>query len=190
MTKLASPAPELQSEADRRRHRRIDVTLRGRYMRADHKEFPCETLNISAGGVALQSAFSGAAGERVVAYLERIGRIEGRVVRSFDAGFAMELSTPSLKHEKLNWRVASLTQKAEREPERRRAERVAYEQWRTIVVDGDGRQYAAAIVDLSPGGAAIRMDAAPPVGAEVTVSGRRARVARRTVDGVAVEFLD
>ena len=159
-------------------------------MGRDRQEFACQTLNISASGVAIHSSINSTTGERIVAYFERIGRIEGRVVRNFGAGFAMEFSTPSLKYERLNRRLASLTSRPKHESERRNNERVTYDQWRTTVVDSDGREHAAEIVDFSPGGAAVKMDFVAPADSEVTLSQRRARVVRRTADGVAVEFLD
>ena len=38
---------------DRRRHRRVPVTLFGRFMREDKQEFPCQVINMSAGGMAV-----------------------------------------------------------------------------------------------------------------------------------------
>jgi hypothetical protein len=44
------------------------------------------------------------------------------------------------------------------------------------------------MIDFALAGAAISVDAAPPIGSEVAVGGRRARVVRHFVGGVAVEF--
>ena len=38
---------------DRRRYKRIAVTLLGRFMRESKDEHPCKLIDISAGGVAL-----------------------------------------------------------------------------------------------------------------------------------------
>jgi hypothetical protein len=89
-------------KAEHRRDRRVKVTLRGRYMLSDRREFPCRTVDISAGGVAIVGSAKGKLGERVVVYLDRIGRLEGSVVRHFPGGFAVLLHASTLKRDALN----------------------------------------------------------------------------------------
>jgi len=67
---------------DRRRYKRISVTLLGRFMRESKEEHPCKLVDVSAGGAAVTSLVSVPVGERVVAYFDHIGGIEGVVVRS------------------------------------------------------------------------------------------------------------
>ena len=46
--------PNLRALNDeRRRHQRVKVNLLGRYMLADRREFPCQVVNMSPGGMAL-----------------------------------------------------------------------------------------------------------------------------------------
>jgi len=71
---------------DRRRYRRVPVSVFGRFMRDDKQEYPCEVINMSAGGMALLSPVACANQERIVAYLDKFGRIEGVVLRSFVPG--------------------------------------------------------------------------------------------------------
>ena len=40
---------------DRRRYRRVPVSVFGRFMRDDKQEYPCQVINMSAGGMALLS---------------------------------------------------------------------------------------------------------------------------------------
>ena len=63
--------------ADGACHQRVRVAVLGRYMLADRREYPCQTVDMSPGGVRLTCAVKGEVGERVVLYLEHIGRIEG-----------------------------------------------------------------------------------------------------------------
>src|SRR5208282_3654023 len=74
---------------DRRRHQRVPVNLLGRYMLADRREFPCQVVNMSPGGMALIAPVSGVAGERVIAYVDHLSRLEGRIARLLPNGFAM-----------------------------------------------------------------------------------------------------
>ena len=74
---------------ERRRHQRVAVVLLGRYMLADRQEYPCQSMDMSPGGLALVAPVLGQIGERVVCYLEQIGRVEGTIARyseAFQAG--------------------------------------------------------------------------------------------------------
>ena len=100
MTDAALPRGRLRGERqgdrpkivpDRRRYKRVAVSLDGRIMTEDKREFPCEVFNMSPGGMALRASASPQPGERIVAYLDNLGRLEGTVARTFEGGFAIEL---------------------------------------------------------------------------------------------------
>ena len=67
---------------ERRRFQRVKVHLLGRYMLPDRREFPCQIINMSPGGLALLAPGIGNVGDRVIAYLDHIGRVEGKITRS------------------------------------------------------------------------------------------------------------
>jgi len=52
-------------------------------MLADRREFPCQVTDMSPGGMALVAPVNGKAGERVIAYVDHIGRLEGTIARQF-----------------------------------------------------------------------------------------------------------
>ena len=81
---------------DRRRHQRVKVNLLGRYMLADRGEFPCQVVNMSPGGMALIAPVGGAPGERIIAYVDHLGRLEGHIARIFQNGFAMTIGALTL----------------------------------------------------------------------------------------------
>ena len=56
---------------------------------------------MSAGGMALRTPTACEPGERVVAYLDNFGRIEGVVARSLDDGFAVKFVASLYKREKI-----------------------------------------------------------------------------------------
>ena len=68
---------------ERRRFQRVRVNLLGRYMLADRREFPCQVSNMSPGGMALIAPVGGQPGERVIAYVDHVGRLEGKIARQF-----------------------------------------------------------------------------------------------------------
>jgi hypothetical protein len=98
---MATGATRDGKRADGRRDPRKKATIRGRYMLSDGREYPCRTFDVSAGGVAIVSAVKGKIGERIVLYLDRLGRMEGTVVRHFGGGFAIAMHTTAFKHDSL-----------------------------------------------------------------------------------------
>ena len=64
---MALPLPKDRLRAlgeERRRFQRVRVDLLGRYMLPDRREFPCQVVNMSPGGMALVAPVSGQPGER------------------------------------------------------------------------------------------------------------------------------
>ena len=111
---------------ERRRHQRVKVNLLGRYMLADRREFPCQVIDMSPGGMALIAPIAGQPGERVIAYVDHLGRLEGKIARVLENGFAMTIAATLRKRDKL---AAQLTWLANRQilnlPEDRRHDRFA-----------------------------------------------------------------
>jgi hypothetical protein len=174
---------------ERRRFRRVPLSVLGRYMLEDRREFPCQTIDVSPGGVALVAPVVGEIGSRVIVYLEHIGRIEGAIVRRLESGFAMTIVAPQRKQDKL---AAQLTWLVNRQafglPEDRRHERIELTNSTSTIIFGDGRRLPATIVDCSISGAALDCGEMVPLGTEVTVGRREARVVRHFSGGIAVEF--
>jgi len=176
---------------ERRRHQRVKVNLLGRYMLADRREFPCQVINMSPGGMALIAPVTGEPGERVVAYVDQLGRLEGNIARLIDNGFAMTISATPRKRDKL---AAQLTWIANRHilnlPEDRRHGRFTPRNPRARLALPDGKNVACRIIDLSQSGAAVSIapDLRPPVGSAVTIGKTSGRVVRHIDDGFAVEF--
>jgi hypothetical protein len=100
-----------QSPSERRREERAEIALLGRYMLHDRQEYPCATIDVSATGVALRGMHRGSIGERIIAYISHIGRVEGRIVRHFDQCFAFQVEAPMSKREQLAGRIARLTER-------------------------------------------------------------------------------
>jgi len=189
-----SVAPEQirQSETalrDKRRYYRVSVNLLGRFMLEDRKEYPCQTKNISPGSVALITPIETRIGERIVAYIDHIGRVEGRVTRIFKGGLAMSINATSRKRDKL---AAQLTWLANRHelslPEDRRHDRVTSIVSSVAVGLPDGREFRARVIDISLSGAALSLDITPPLGSVLIVGKIRASVVRHFEGGIAIEF--
>jgi hypothetical protein len=174
---------------DRRRFQRVSVNLLGRYMLADRREFPCQVFNMSPGGMALMAPVGGAPGERIIAYVDHVGRVEGHVARIFQNGFAMTIAATARKRDKL---AAQLTWLANRHildsPEDRRHGRIAPRNPVGRLIMPNGVNLACRIIDVSQSGAGIACDQRPPIGALVTLGKVQGRVVRHLEDGFAIEF--
>lgn len=171
------------------RFQRVRVSILGRYMLADRREFPCQVLSMSPGDAVVIAPVAGIVGERVIAYLDHIGRVEGTILSQVDGGFVMDISASPRKRDKM---AAQLTWLANKDllnlPEDRRHERVVPDIRHSTVVLDDGRRYNCKIIDISLSGAAIELDVRPAMGTPITLGRMRARVVRHFQNGVAVEF--
>src|SRR3954467_5528266 len=150
---------------ENRRFQRVRVNLLGRYMLADRREFPCQVTDMSPGGMALIAPVVGQTGERVVAYVDHVGRLEGVIARRFQNGFAMTVAATTRKRDKL---AAQLTWLANRHilglPEDRRHGRVAPSNPAARLILPNGINVAVRIIDISQSGCAIGTDQRPELG--------------------------
>jgi hypothetical protein len=176
---------------DKRRHKRVAITLLGRFMRANRHEYPCRLNNISVGGAAINSPVAVEEGERIVVYFDHIGGLEGSVVRVFEGGFAMQFRTTARKREKL---AAQLTWLLNRDvlsgvTERRHERGSVADQNKTVLLD-TGETLDCEVVDVSISGASLRMDMRPPIGSSLMLGRMRGRVMRHHDHGIGVQFVD
>jgi len=174
---------------ERRRFQRVTVNLLGRYMLPDRREFPCRVINMSPGGMALTAQEHAENGQRVIAYVDHVGRLEGLVARQLDNGFAMTISATTRKRDKL---AAQLTWLANRHilglPEDRRHGRITPSNPAARLILPNGLNLACQVIDISQSGAAIATAERPEIGAPVTIGRTLARVVRHIENGIAVEF--
>lgn len=185
----ASPRPPA-SAAEQRRHQRLRATLLGRYMLADRREYPCQTVDMSPGGVRLTCAVLGGVGERVVLYLEQIGRLEGMVARHTPGGFAMRFTATPRKRDKI---ASQLMWLANREslglPEGRFHERLVPTDPGVTLRLESGRLVPARIIDISMSGVALATHSTPPLGTQVLVGSTPGRVVRYFEGGIGAQFM-
>jgi hypothetical protein len=176
---------------ERRRHQRVKVNLLGRYMLSDRRDFPCQVIDMSPGGMAIVAPVMGTPGERVIAYVDHLGRLEGKIARLLDNGFAMTISATARKRDKL---AAQLTWLANRQilnlPEDRRHGRFVPRNTMARLILPNGTNVGCRIIDLSASGTAVAIspELRPVVGAAVTIGKTLGRVVRHIEDGLAIEF--
>jgi hypothetical protein len=144
---------------------------------------------MSPGGALLVAPVRGAVGERIVVYLEHVGRIEGEITRHVETGFAVSIAGTTRRRDKI---ASQLTWLANRQalglPEDRRHERVTPRSPMTTLRLESGREFPARLIDVSMSGAALSVDHVPPLGSAVMLGATAAKVVRHFQGGIAVEF--
>jgi hypothetical protein len=177
-------------EGDRRRFQRVKISLLGRCMFTDRRECPCQLVEISPGDAVFVSPFCGEPGEKVIAYMDNIGRLEGTIVERVEHGFLMSISASQRKRDKL---ADTLTWLANRHvlnlAEDRRHLRRTPKRTDTSVVFADGTTQTCRVIDMSLSGAALATAVRPPLGSAVKLGRLGARVVRHFDDGIGIEFM-
>jgi hypothetical protein len=159
---------------DRRRHRRLAVTLLGRCLRVANKQaYPYRLMHARAG--ALISHVGGDVGERVVAYFDNLGGSEGPVTRGFDAGCTCKLKATPHTREKLAAELAWLESRAMTNEAERRQVGVDPGNSMSQLPLADGVVPACQVLDVAIFGASIKTPAQPEFGPEVMPGKLRAR---------------
>ena len=176
---------------DRRRHRQVPVKVIGRFMRENKQEYPCQVINMSAGGMALLAPVGCDVDERIVAYLDNLGRIEGIVVRRFEGGFAVRILASLYKRERianlLTWLVNQETLGL---TEERRHERIVPRVDASKLILPDGAVHNCRVIDVSLSGASVACTVKPEIGTMVILGRMRGRVVRHHEQGLALQFAE
>ena len=180
----ATPAP---SDDERRRHRRVGLSLKARVLKADGEEEPCLVVNISAGGALLKAVNPPQAGDKVVVYIDDVGRYEGLVIRSAKHHFAVDYRARKAKTRRAADNLTHALNAPGMRLDRRANPRIRQDQ-PTVLTLESGESFACEILDISLTGASVAIDPKPALGAVVTVGRTPAKVVRRHEKGVGVVF--
>jgi hypothetical protein len=172
-----------------RRHQAVPVVLSGRYMLESQREYPCQTVSMSPGDVTLSAPVAAGAGEKVVVYLDEIGRLTGIAVRRTDSGFIVVMNLPPIKRDRLADQITWFANRhLFRSEADRRHDRVVPLKQRALMRLPDGRESIVKIIDLSLSGVGVETDARPELGLRVMLGAKPAVIVRHHADGVGAEF--
>jgi hypothetical protein len=167
----------------------VKVQLYGRFMLEDRTEHVCQIDEMSPGDVIITTDVMANNGERVIAYIDHIGRVEGTIERMVNGGFQLSLTASDRKKNKIAAQLTWLANKHELDmPEDRRHQRIAPRNPITTLSMADGRQYPCRILDLSISGAAVELRMRPALNSQVILGSMRGRVVRHFEEGIAIEF--
>ena len=176
---------------ERRRFQRVRVNLLGRYMLADRREFPCQVTDMSPGGMALIAPFAGQIGERVIAYVDHVGRLEGKVTRHFPE----RLRNDDRDHAAQTRQARGPADLARQPPHPQSAGRPPPRPCHAAQSRGppdpaERHQYRGpGDRRLAVRALRLRPTSGPTIGTLVTVGKTAGRVVRHLEDGFAIEFI-
>lgn len=187
---LAQPAFTSPIEPhEERRFQRVSVVLAGRYMLESLSEYPCRTVNMSPGDMTLAAPVKAQTGEKVVVYLEEIGRLTGVAIRQTDTGFSIVMNLPLFKRDKLADQITWFANRhLFQSVADRRHHRVVPLMQRALMRFPDGRENIVKIVDISLSGAGLETDLRPEIGTRILLGSKSAMIVRHYDGGLGAEF--
>lgn len=180
-------------QKERRKHQRVAFEAKGRFLAPDGSEHECSIRDMSLGGIALSADIAIEIGENIIVYLDEFGRFEGKVVRVYEGGFAIETAISGPRRERLAQRLEALARGEKIEVSARRsfaryAPGEAGLEESSVLTIGDGTSMPCRIIDMSLGGAQVAVEQRPPIGTEVSIGRMSGRVVRHTEEGVGIQF--
>lgn len=179
-----------QLRGERRHFRRVPIDKPGKlFLPKTAQELGCMVDDISPGGAEIKCDFALKRGERVVLYVDDVGRFEGSIARTEGVVCGICFSSTALKRERtaelltiyLNRNVVDTSNL-------RRHERVTVSGTIGITRAG-GAVVACEVRDVSLSGLSLVTDSRLPLGEFVLVGHLAAHVVRHTAEGFGVEFL-
>lgn len=188
-TKRPAVAPQSKPETDRRRYQRVNIRLLGRFSMPNRLEYPCQTLNMSPGGIAVNAPVRPDIGHKLALQLDMLGQLQGHVVRHMDEGFALELDQLFLNPEKLADQLTWLANRSGLgDKDARRHIRIEPKH-RYVKIETNGiPAFAGLILNISRSGACLETERKLSVGTEVKIGRLAAHVVRDVTNGFAVAF--
>ncbi|HEX3215781.1 MAG TPA: PilZ domain-containing protein [Aestuariivirgaceae bacterium] len=160
----------------------------GRFMLADMTEHPCRVTDLSIDGVTFLTEVEVGPLSQLVAYIQDVGRVEGRVIGAVPGGIRVAFQLSSTRRQRLESRL-KWSQRSGGAADQRRHERFVPKDNKSHITLPDGRVYACEVIDISLSGAAVRTEVLPSLGTYLNLGKMRGRVVRYHESGIAIEFL-
>jgi hypothetical protein len=153
------------------------------------REFACRAVSFLAPRLTLQAPGGGEIGEKVTAHIDRLGWLDGQILRVFERGFVMSIIAGDEKISEIKSRLSWLEKIAGNDfRNRRRHDRLCPgNPWSRLIL-ANGNIAKCLVIDISPSGVSVSADILPEIGMVLAVGTVIGRVVRRFEEGFAVEF--
>ncbi|MEM6900230.1 MAG: PilZ domain-containing protein [Pseudomonadota bacterium] len=180
--------PKLQK--DHRLHKRVELTLRGRFLNETSEEHSFVSVNLSCGGARLRSNNVPPVGHNIVCYFDEIGRVAGKIVRHTEDGFAVGFNTVQSKRDRLADKLIWLDNKDRLNLHEERGSPRYPADGPAILIRQDGRRLQCRVIDISLTGAGFETDGQPPmIGEQIIAGNLSGEVVRRNGKAFGVRFV-
>ena len=181
-----------------RRDSRVVVNISAQFSPSDRRNgrgerrvFQCRAVYLSTHAVGFVSPVRVKVGERIIAHIERLGRLEGVVQRVLERGFLMSLSASEQECDRLAEKIEWLEKHKNHEVAERRADlRMTPANMYSRVILPDGNSETCHVLNISASGVALAADAVPEVGAILIIGKIVGQVVRNFDGGFAVQFIE
>lgn len=162
-----------------------------RTRRGERRVFQCRAVYLSTRSVGFASPVKVKTGERIIAHVDRLGRLEGVVQRVLKRGFLMSIAASVEECDALAEKIEWLEKHKNHEVTERRAdERLTPASMYSQVVLPDGNGETCHVLNISASGAAVSADTVPDVGAVLIIGKAVGHVVRQFDGGFAVQFIE
>jgi hypothetical protein len=177
---------------------RVIVSIPGRYSLADRRDargerrvFSCRAIYLSPREIALAGPVMGKVGDRVIANIDQLGKIEGPITRLIRGGFMINISGGALTRDELSAKIEWLEGfKNHDTPNKRASERIIPANPHSRLTYADGSIENCLMLNFSVSGAAISADSPPDIKTVLAVGSIVGRVIRHFDGGFAVRFVE
>jgi hypothetical protein len=178
---------------ERRQDVRVVVHIPGRFSLANRRDamgnrrkFACRAVNVSSIHMMLATPIDGPIGERVIAYFEEFGTIQGSIARVLNGGFIMRIAATTDERSALLRKLIWLEQ--HKNYDVRTHKRTIPQEPISTLIFPDGAMLQCFVIDMSASGVAVSADVTPRIGAVLAVGKVAGRVVRHFEEGFAVAF--
>jgi hypothetical protein len=181
---------------ERRQDARVVVRIPGRFSLANRRDstgnrrkFACRAVNVSSTHMMLATPIDGPIGERIIAYFEEFGTIQGSIARVLNGGFIMRIAATTDERSALLRKLIWLEQHKNYDvPDVRTHKRIIPQEPISTLIFPDGAMLQCFVIDMSESGVAVSADIIPAIGAVLAVGKVAGRVVRHFEEGFAVAF--
>ncbi len=182
--------PAFDPKKDRRSNERPNIGVKGTIFFPDRQyEEQCAVVDLSPDGAGLKATFSAASGERLILYVDGLGRFEGKIVWRDRLRIGVQFKCSETKRARVADLIAaylefgSVSATAVRQTSCLSGEAALHSFTRA-----SGQNLACEIVDMALSGASLRTDERPDVGETIFFGRTPALVIRHTDCGIAISF--
>lgn len=177
---------------------RLVANLPGRYTltnritaRGERREFACRAVSISPYVIVLAVPVNGDMGERIITHFGDFGKLEGRIFKRFEHGFAIRITATDEERGKLAAKIDWLERNRNNDlRDDRKHKRLIPKNPHSTLLLADGSTLSCFVIDMSVSGAAVSADIDPEIGTPLAVGKAVGRVVRRFPEGFAVHFVE